>query len=146
MTYHTTGRAQDSWKRSKPSAKLNIHVNNRGIQRTRLNTRIALLDTGADFNLISYDAFKELNLPIKPCNDVVRSIAGNSQLIGKVEIDWHFRPSNYPTVPAPRIAVHSAIFWVLSQDEDPCFDCILGWPWIDSNIDLFKSIIDCQRG
>lgn len=128
--------------RGRPAAKM--MVNGRMPSgKTVFTPRIALLDTGAGFNLISSQAFRELNLAPKPSQQVVRSIGGDTRLVGKVELTWRFRASDVPSKLSQTL--YSAVFYILPEQDEAKFDCILGWPWIEENLDLCFYMLRSMR-
>ncbi|KIV79703.1 hypothetical protein PV11_07250 [Exophiala sideris] len=101
--------------------------------------RRVLLDTGAEFNLISHRAFEDLNTRKVPFQGTVQSIGGCSELEGIVALPWHF---SLPVTSAGQSSKHCAPFYILQEDSEPKFDCIIGRPWIMENWTEFIAMVE----
>lgn len=105
-------------------------------------SRRALLDTGADFNLISHEAFAQLNIEGRPFQGLVHSLGGYSELESTILLDWHFRLSSSQTTSAYQ---HHASFHILRNTSPAKFDCIIGRPWIEENWSEFVALVENNR-
>lgn len=100
-----------------------------------------LLDTGSDLNLISNTAYREVNSPIRRTQHSVRSLAGQTSIIGETALSWVFLVSkNLVEIPPQRDN-----FSVLASAEPAAFDCILGHPWISSHLEVFSALVQSKQ-
>ena len=109
-----------------------VHVNQQPQSRTcRRVMRRVLLDTGAKLNMVAAAALRGIELPVggEPCE--IRSIAGNSRIVGQTALRFHFLQD------VETEGVESTFeeeFNVLDGNEQPLFDFILGQEWISRHL------------
>ncbi len=111
-------------------------------KRPTTTPRRVLLDTGADFNLVSHDAYAQLNVEKRPYQGLVHSIGGYSELESTVFLRWHFRVPGSKSV---RSSEHNDPFHILQKGSDAKFDCIIGRPWILENWTEFLALVEDNR-
>lgn len=119
--------------------KENTHPGGRKHSTT---SRRALLDTGADFNLISHEAFAQLNIEGRPYQGLLHSLGGYSELESTILLNWHFRLSSSQTTSTYQ---HHAPFYILRNTSPAKFDCIIGRPWIEENWSEFVALVENNR-
>ena len=97
-----------------------------------------LLDTGSDLNLISAPAHSDLKTRIRPQKCHIRSVSGQSSIVGETRMEWTFIRSNVSN--SSSATVFNDTFFVLSKKELPLFDCILGRHWIHDHRSVFLDL------
>ncbi len=117
---------------------INIRVLDTFSGRLRKVMKRVLLDTGSDLNLISAPAHADLRTDIRPQKHRVRSIGGQSAVVGETKLDWTFIRSR--SAKEINNCVFSDSFFVLSKEETPLFDCILGRHWIQGHRLVFLDL------
>ncbi len=91
-----------------------------------------LLDTGSDFNLISQRTLRTLKLQFTAREGPTLTGLGGVQIfpIGSVLLTWHM--SHHKNV------IYADTFLVISDDEQPLFDVLLGKDWIEESKALMR--------
>lgn len=117
---------------------INIHLDQRADGQSRKVLKRVLLDTGSDLNLISAPAHADLKTSTRSSRHSVRSVAGESSVVGETHLQWSFISSKSGLNSKP--ALFSDVFFVLSRREAPLFDCILSRHWIQANRSTFLSL------
>jgi hypothetical protein len=97
-----------------------------------------LIDTGSDLNLISAAAHADLETQLRPQKRIIRSVAGQSAVVGETNLSWTFL--NSTNTGHSSQSVFSDDFFVLSEQESTLFDCILGRHWIQAHRSVFLSL------
>lgn len=100
-----------------------------------------LLDTGSDLNLISNSVHREIGSTLNRKKHSVRSLAGQSSIVGETTLSWNFITSSPQTTSPPQVDV----FFVLARTESTSFDCILGHSWIWSHLDIFSALMRSEQ-
>ena len=117
---------------------VNIRVQDASSGHLRKIMKRILLDTGSDLNLISGPAHSDLKTHLRPQKCHVRSVAGQSSIVGETRLDWTFIRANPRNETTSNI--FSDTFFVLSKKETPLFDCILGRHWIHNHRSVFLAL------
>lgn len=102
-----------------------------------------LLDTGSDLNLISTSAYEDVNSPIRRTQHSVRSLAGQTSIVGETTLSWVFLVSSDSD--PMEIPPQAESFSVLASGEAAAFDCILGHAWILSHRDIFFALMGSKE-
>ena len=106
--------------------------------KTRKVMKRVLLDTGSDLNLISAPAQSDIKTRVRPQKCHVRSVSGQSSIVGETRMEWTFIRSNVSNTSSA--SVFNDTFFVLSKKEVPLFDCILGRQWIHDHRSVFLDL------
>lgn len=117
---------------------INIRVQDVSSGKLRKVMKRVLLDTGSDLNLLSAPTHTDLNTRVRPQRCHVRSVGGQSAIVGETQLDWTFIRSN--SAKNSDGAVFSDTFFILSRKETPLFDCILGRHWIQGHRSIFLDL------
>lgn len=102
-----------------------------------------LLDTGSDLNLISTSAYQDVLCPIRRTQHSVRSLAGQTSIVGETTLSWVFLVSS--DLDSVEIPPQAESFSVLASAESAAFDCILGHGWILSHLEIFSALVRSKR-
>lgn len=117
---------------------INVRTARTGSEMSQKVMKRVLLDTGSDLNLISASAHADLKTVVKASKCCIRSVAGESAVVGKTRLEWTFIAGEARE--RSKRLVFSDDFHVLSRKEVPLFDCILGRHWITAHRSVFLSL------
>lgn len=102
-----------------------------------------LLDTGSDLNLISTSAYQDVKSPIRRTQHSVRSLAGQTPIIGETTLSWSFLVTSGSN--SVKIPPQTERFSVLASTESAAFDCILGHGWISGHREIFSALMGSKE-
>ena len=106
--------------------------------RSKFTLRRCQYDTASDVNIISYSAWRSLNIPAVATFCQVEGLGGEVNLHGSVNFSWRLRSD----LTRKLEKTYPDTFYILPPDQKVTFDCIIGRVWIQNNKKVFQRLLE----
>ena len=105
---------------------------------SKFTLRRCQYDTASDVNIISYSAWRSLNISAVATFCQVEGLGGEVSLHGSVNFSWRLRSD----VTRKLEKTYTDTFYILPPDQKVTFDCIIGRVWIQNHKRVFQRLLE----